>query len=275
MDTRAISTSVDSSEIRKLAADFPYCATYQVMAAMADKAADSLDHKKSLQRAAIAIQDRSKLYTYILQARVGEQIDAFESDVEQELAKDSNEEIQSSLSLPDEINQADDSQPISLVLSSKPMEEEILREAIIHIGELETSDYLAQLDRAALSNPSEAADSDAESGVVSFGDWLIRLSDRKEAAKPNESLELIDKFISSAPQISPVKAAFFSPSQMGKLSIMDDESFVTETLARIYLRQGHGKKAARAFEILSLKYPEKTLYFAALKKEAEEQAQNT
>ena len=42
-----------------------------------------------------------------------------------------------------------------------------------------------------------------------------------------------------------------------------NEDFVTETLASIYAQQGYYKKAVQIFEKLSLKYPEKSTYFAA------------
>ncbi len=42
----------------------------------------------------------------------------------------------------------------------------------------------------------------------------------------------------------------------------DTEELVTETLARIYLNQGHYQKAIGVMEKLSLKYPEKNIYFA-------------
>lgn len=43
---------------------------------------------------------------------------------------------------------------------------------------------------------------------------------------------------------------------------LDSDEFITETLARIYMKQGLYQKSISAFERLSLKYPEKSAYFA-------------
>ena len=44
--------------------------------------------------------------------------------------------------------------------------------------------------------------------------------------------------------------------------MIQPESLMTETLARIYVEQKNYKKAIQSYKILSLKYPEKSGFFA-------------
>jgi hypothetical protein len=44
--------------------------------------------------------------------------------------------------------------------------------------------------------------------------------------------------------------------------IIESDSLMTETLARIYLEQKNYEKALQSYKILSLKYPEKSSLFA-------------
>jgi len=74
--------------------------------------------------------------------------------------------------------------------------------------------------------------------------------------------ELIDSFIETSPKVQRPKSEFFSPVNMGKKSMEDNEEFVTETLAELMASAGNAPKAIRYFEILSLNYPEKRDYFA-------------
>ncbi|TDD78744.1 tetratricopeptide repeat protein [Flavobacterium caseinilyticum] len=80
-------------------------------------------------------------------------------------------------------------------------------------------------------------------------------------ADKRKKIELIDKFIETSPKISPVKHGV--PSSVSfDLNAADNSSLMTETLARVYLEQKKYQKAIQAYEILILKYPEKSSFFA-------------
>jgi hypothetical protein len=86
----------------------------------------------------------------------------------------------------------------------------------------------------------------------------------KGAVKPTDYADsIIDNFIQKEPQISRGKSQEYSLENLAAESLVDNEEFVTETLAEIYADQGNNSKAKRAFQLLSLKYPEKSIYFAA------------
>ena len=89
--------------------------------------------------------------------------------------------------------------------------------------------------------------------------------EEKETA-PKKKLtrkELIDKFIAENPSISRPKAEFYNPISMAQNSIVDNSEIVSETLAKIYFKQGYFDKAIEIYEKLSLNNPEKSVYFAA------------
>jgi hypothetical protein len=76
--------------------------------------------------------------------------------------------------------------------------------------------------------------------------------------------ELINKFIIANPRIEPSKEKTNQPVEdISKTFIEEEGGFVTETLARIYINQGYYSKAIDIYEKLSLKFPEKSSYFAS------------
>lgn len=90
--------------------------------------------------------------------------------------------------------------------------------------------------------------------------------DKSLEQKREKNKALIDKIIESSPGIIRNKEdqKFFTAEIKAKESLLENEHLVTETLARIYALQGSVNKAVRAYEILSLKYPQKSAYFASL-----------
>ena len=110
----------------------------------------------------------------------------------------------------------------------------------------------------------------------SFQEWL-QLSRKQPIVreKPTETIlkntliednkkrksELIDKFIEASPKISPMQQNSATSFQID-INKTDDSYLMTETLARVYLEQKKYQKAMQAYEILILKYPEKSSFFA-------------
>ena len=120
----------------------------------------------------------------------------------------------------------------------------------------------------------------SKSETHSFHQWLqisriqpiIREKTKEEITKAVEpdpiideekkkKAELIDKFIETSPKIPPIKpGVVFTPNL--DLNKEDNSYLMTETLAKVYLEQKKYQKAIQAYEILILKYPEKSSFFA-------------
>jgi hypothetical protein len=83
----------------------------------------------------------------------------------------------------------------------------------------------------------------------------------QKSLKKEKKFDLIDKFIISNPKINPTKP-LSQKGNLAKAQMIQPESLMTETLARIYVEQKNYSKAIQSYKILSLKYPEKSGFFA-------------
>jgi len=106
----------------------------------------------------------------------------------------------------------------------------------------------------------------------SFQEWLqltkfSPIDRENEAINPQieaekqKKIDIIDKFIEANPKIAPVKDLTKTPANITK-SVEEPTHLMTETLAKVYLEQKKYNKAIQAYEILILKYPEKSSFFA-------------
>ncbi len=106
-----------------------------------------------------------------------------------------------------------------------------------------------------------------ETGHFSIDDYeLGATTDKEDQENTNNQskMELIDRFLSGggtfAKQMPPIE---FSPDNVAQKAIEESDDFVTETFANLLFLQGNLEKAIQSFEKLILKYPEKSIYFAA------------
>lgn len=122
-------------------------------------------------------------------------------------------------------------------------------------------------------------------GRHSFSEWLkltspqtLQHSTSPAQAVPvstlkKEKFERIDKFIAENPKIIPRKEETTLSLPQNPLPFEKNE-LMTETLAKVYVEQRKYKEAIQAYKILSLKYPEKSGFFADQMKAIKKLQQN-
>ncbi len=117
---------------------------------------------------------------------------------------------------------------------------------------------LPDLDQVSKVDPNENR---------SFSDWLHIMhyttpEEPKDSKKKKKGMDLIDSFLSQDPKIIPSAAKKHKNIDLSEQKEDSSDDILSETLAAIYIKQGHKSKAISIFEKLRLKYPEKNAYFA-------------
>ena len=159
---------------------------------------------------------------------------------------------------------------IRLESKTNPLEQSILT-SIKGVSEVEEDTKIA-VEKLEIGKPLDFSINEKHS----FQEWL-QLSRIEPIVRKKENLvsierlileeeknkknELIDKFIESSPKISPIRQEEVSKTY-AEQSQTNNSYLMTETLARVYLEQKKYQKAIQAYEILILKYPEKSSFFA-------------
>lgn len=115
----------------------------------------------------------------------------------------------------------------------------------------------------------------------SFSDWLSAVgqlpadksveNQLKKPEKKNRTVDVIEDFLNGQRSGEKMERRTESSNhnEIKEQSSFDNDDLMTETLAGIYIKQGHYTKAISIFEKLSLKYPEKSVYFAQQIKKVE------
>ncbi len=99
----------------------------------------------------------------------------------------------------------------------------------------------------------------------SFNEWMQLVIQKpiereKEKEDTNKS-NIIDRFIETNPKIKPVDKNVVN-IDISNQSSVENDTLMTETLAKVYLEQKKYDNAIKAYRILCLKYPEKSGFFA-------------
>ena len=100
---------------------------------------------------------------------------------------------------------------------------------------------------------------------MNFIDWINYIEKNKVDINLSESVDkkfdLIETFLNNPSKIEK-EDINRNQKDISIETMASENELMTETLAKIYLKQQKYKKAIDAFRILSLKYPEKNAFFA-------------
>jgi hypothetical protein len=288
-------------ELYELIGVFPYFQSAHILLLKGLHDNSDVKFESQLRNSAIHVADREILY-YILNPRSSDEIiadaPAGENTVHEDVADDRVqtviEEAVNSNQLIDEIEGLENrpvphdesrSQPKwghSVLVSAEAEYDETSE--VIQIDE--SNDNTAD-DQPFYSDPGIYT-SDNSDGLLEFEtgsddqETVGEEGQREEASSTDEKVvskqlqsELIEKFIIANPRIEPSREKVAGPLEdISKPVPVEEGGFVTETLARIYIGQGYYSKAIDIYEKLSLKFPEKSSYFATQIEKVKEYLKN-
>ena len=236
-------------EVEQLVSDYPYFAIGQTLLAIAYQNANDPRYDSQLKHAAAIMPNRDKLRLFTLIAR-----HRFESEPE-------------TTALPDEFVPTD-----NVFTSMEPVETEeentnIIHEKVFIIPEIDLSGSREELSAEMALLEEKRKSLDELKAIIAKRLRELEEEKQKQDEQPEPKKlsrkELIDKFILENPSITRPKAEFYNPISVAQNSIIDQENIVSETLAKIYEKQGYFDKAISIYQKLGLKYPKKSRYFAA------------
>ena len=243
---------------------YPFFQTARALHLKSLKKSNSLLYNDALKLTAAYTADRNILFEYItsnffIQNEISDTIQKQEDsylklevtteDISEQVSKEIDQQLKTELKKADAILNPD------LFLRRKKSVEKLTKNEITN-SDLEKN------------NPLSFTKEDSHS----FSEWLklttakpiVREETKNLSNSKKLNSDLINKFIQENPKLKPSKSIvkYDNKENLSSQITYTSEALMTDTLAKVYLQQNNYQKALQAYKILSLKYPEKSGFFA-------------
>lgn len=236
-------------ELEDLVKEYPFFQAARMLYVKNLKNLDNIKFNKQLRNAAAHVNNREFLFGLLNDISISE--DGVFIPIDQLKKSQSADEPQSVDILP----LVDGQVNVATEIENQDAED---YEKTIYIRELEKFIPIADMDLLLFDHPVE----DEEILDFDFDDKLQDISSA-EVDQGVSSKDLIDEFIKANPRMPKPDGIIEGDKDVSTDTLKESDAYMTETLAEIYLKQGYYYKALHAYEKLSLKYPEKSIYFAS------------
>ena len=278
----------DLEALRSVVVKYPYSGPLRMMLAKASELASDLDRRDDLLRAGAHVPSRRALFAYMMgpsllaEARaIHDEIETSEEVSEEALVQmvwhTKGQELEGQGEAPTDATETSDTH-------DAPGEEqrEAMVAAIASVIECDVQSWTEQDEpqEPPVREPENAPGAPSSHGVAMvsvdgraqpqslFGQWLQQRAGETGFGQPEVTergaAALIDAFLAKGDvRIGPVRESHETTEEWAKQSLVEDASLVTETMAKLYAQQGQMGRARKAYRLLALKYPEKSVYFAA------------
>jgi tetratricopeptide (TPR) repeat protein len=271
-------SDIQCISLEKIVQEFPYFQSARALHLKGLYNQNSFKYNYALKITAAHTTDRSVLFDFI----TSDTFTVVQKELYEKQLFDLNEISVNEIEIVEEVapkllpksNTLEESILTSIKNSTSLSEDEVVKSTVIADEKIEFDiQHKVDTEKLEIGKPLDFSKNEKHS----FQEWLqlskiqpiTREEKVEEVENPSEAEmekrkknELIDKFIETSPKISPIKNDIIISNIVFETSNADNSYIMTETLARVYLEQKKYQKAIQAYEILILKYPEKSSFFA-------------
>jgi len=218
-------------QLKQLTQRYPYFQSAKLLLLKNLKEQEDAAFISELKKIAIECADRKKLFYYLNDEQ-------FARFFEKEKSEDYSNQDRTELLLRSFLESIDE---------KEDEEDKIAETHSLEEDSIISTDYLAYL---------ELTESQRDS------------PDETEESKPMKHQELVDRFLEKSSSDETLFSTSKSPENNEEKSsqevdnLLDDDTFLTETLAQVYIKQKKYEQALTIIKRLSLNFPEKSIYFA-------------